>query len=495
MKKKAFDSEKYLQMQRDKILERINLFQGKLYLEFGGKMFEDFHASRVLPGYEPNNKIRLLTELRDQVELIICINANNIEQSKSRGDLGISYDQEVFRLLDAFKELGLYAGSVVITQYTHQPSADAFMHQLDLSGIRYFKHYPIPGYPTDVDAIVSPQGLGRNDYIETSRNLIVVTAPGPGSGKMATCISQLYHDQERGIKSGYAKFETFPVWNLNLHHPVNLAYEAATADLNDVNMIDPYHLEAYGTTAVNYNRDVEIFPVLNRIFQRIQTVSPYKSPTDMGVNMVGYCIVDEEAAIEAAKQEIIRRYYQALVDVKREKVAPTAVTKIELLMNELGVTPADRKVTGVARKKAEDTGAPAMAVQLPDGQIVTGKTSSLFGPSAAAIINSLKALGGIDKEIPLIESYYVTPIQELKINNLGNHNPRLHSDELLIALAITAKSNEHAAQAMAQLNNLRGAEAHSTVVLPLEDAEVYRKLGINVTFDPVYQHKKLYHRK
>ncbi|MBE6122696.1 MAG: DUF1846 domain-containing protein [Erysipelotrichaceae bacterium] len=495
MRKTAFDSEKYIQLQKEKLLERIGIFDGKLYLEFGGKMFEDNHAARVLPGYEPNNKIRLLSELKDQVEMILCINANSIERSKTRGDLGISYDQELLRSIDAFRALDIYVGSVVITQYAHQPSADAFMHHLIAGGIPCYRHYPIPGYPTDVDFIVSPEGLGRNDYIETSRNLIVVTAPGPGSGKMATCISQLYHDQIRGIKSGYAKFETFPVWNLPLHHPVNLAYEAATVDLNDVNMIDPYHLEAYGKTAVNYNRDVEIFPVLNRIIERIMKVSPYRSPTDMGVNMVGYSIIDDEAACESSKEEIIRRYYQAVVDVRSEKIPETSVTKIELLMNELGISPNDRRVTVAARKKAEDTGNPALALELPDGRIVTGKTSSLFGPSAAVIINALKALGNIEKETHLIEPFYVTPIQDLKIKNLGNHNPRLHSDELLIALAITAKTNPYAAKAMGELNHLRGSEAHSTVILPLEDANVFRKLGVNVTFDPNYQHKKLYHRK
>ena len=495
MHRTAFDSNRYLKLQRDKILERINMFDGKLYLEFGGKMFEDFHAARVLPGYEPNNKIRLLNELKDQVELILCINANSIEHSKTRGDLGISYDQELLRSIDAFRSLNLYVGSVVITQYAHQPSADAFIHQLNNDGIRCYRHYPIPGYPADVDFIVSPEGLGRNEYIETSRNLIVVTAPGPGSGKMATCISQLYHDQARGIKSGYAKFETFPVWNLPLHHPVNLAYEAATADLNDINMIDPFHLEAYGKTAVNYNRDVEIFPVLNRIIERITAVSPYRSPTDMGVNMVGYCIIDNEAAAAAAKEEIIRRYYQALVDVRSERIPKEAVSKIELLMNEAGTSIQDRRVTGAAKEKAEKTNAPAMALELPDGRIVTGKTSSLFGPSAACIINALKALGGIDKETLLIEPFYVTPIQDLKIQNLGNHNPRLHSDELLIALAITARTNANAALAMKQLPLLKGSEAHCTVILPLEDANVFRKLGVNVTFEPVYQHKKLYHPK
>ncbi len=495
MKRKAFDSEQYLEMQRNKILDRINMFDGKLYMEFGGKMFEDFHASRVLPGYDPNNKIKLLTELKNEVELIICINANDIEHAKARGDLGISYDQEVFRLVDTLRGLDLYVGSVVITQYAHQTSVDSFRSQLNQFGIKSYLHYPIKGYPTDVDYIVSPEGLGRNQYVQTERNLIVVTAPGPGSGKMATCISQLYHDAANGIRSGYAKFETFPVWNLPLHHPVNLAYEAATADLDDINMIDPYHLEAYGKTAVNYNRDIEIFPVLNRIIERILTISPYRSPTDMGVNMVGFCIVDDEAAQEASKAEIIRRYFNAQADVFNDKLQQSAVDKIKLLMNETGVSEASRNVVLTARNKNHDTGLPAMALELPDGRIVTGKTSSLFGPSAAVIINSIKALGGIDKEVHLIEPEYVKPIQDLKINNLGNHNPRLHSDELLIALAITAKTNANAAKAMAQLNKLRGSEAHSTVILPLEDANVFRKLGVNVTFDPVYQQKKLYHPK
>ena len=495
MAKKAFDSNKYLALQRDKILERINMFSGKLYLEFGGKMFEDFHASRVLPGYDPNNKIKLLTELKDQVELIICINANNIEHTKARGDLGISYDQEVFRLVDALRALDLYVGSVVITQYAHQPSVDIFRNQLTKSGIHSYLHYPIKGYPTDVDYIVSPEGLGKNQYVPTERNLIVVTAPGPGSGKMATCISQLYHDQANGITSGYAKFETFPVWNLPLHHPVNLAYEAATADLDDINMIDPYHLEAYGKTAVNYNRDIEIFPVLNRIITRILNESPYKSPTDMGVNMVGYAITDEEAAIEASKAEIIRRYYQAQVDVKNDRIPETAVSRIKLLMNETSISPDDRTVTIAARKKAEESGEPAMALQLSDGRIVTGRTSSLFGPSAAVIINAIKALGNIDKDTHLIEPEYVKPIQELKVNNLGNRNPRLHSDELLIALAIAAMTNPATRIAMEQLSKLKGSEAHCTVILPLEDANVFRKLGVNVTFDPVYQRKNLYHPK
>ncbi|MGT2753911.1 DUF1846 domain-containing protein [Streptococcus ovis] len=493
-KKIAFDSEKYLNLQRDHILERINQFDGKLYMEFGGKMLEDFHAARVLPGYEPDNKIKLLHELREQVEIVIAINANNIEHSKARGDLGISYDQEVFRLIDKFKDLDLYVGSVVITQYAGQTAADTFRSELTKNGIASYLHYPIEGYPTAIDRIISPEGMGKNDYIKTSRNLVVVTAPGPGSGKLATCMSNLYHDQINGVTSGYAKFETFPVWNLSLHHPVNLAYEAATADLDDVNMIDPFHLDAYGKTTVNYNRDVEIFPVVKRMLERILGKSPYESPTDMGVNMVGFAIVDNEAAIEASKQEIIRRYYQTLVEFKAERVSATAIKKIELLMNDLGISALDRKVTLAARQKAELTGDPALALELPTGQIVTGKTSDLFGPSAAVIVNAIKALAGIDKQTLLIEPEYVKPIQNLKINHLGNRNPRLHSNELLIALAITAMNKPEADIAMKQLGNLKGSEVHSTVILPEEDKNVFRKLGINVTVDPVYQQNKLYRK-
>ena len=493
--KKAFDSKKYLEMQKDKILERISMFSGKLYLEFGGKMFEDYHAARVLPGYDPNNKIKLLTGLKDQVELIVCINADNIQSSKARGDNGITYDQEVFRMVDSLRALDLYVGSVVITQYKRQPNVDQFRRQLTKSGIKSYLHYPIEGYPTNIDFIVSPEGLGKNQYVQTERNLIVVTAPGPGSGKMATCISQLYHDQANGITSGYAKFETFPVWNLALHHPVNLAYEAATADLDDVNMIDPFHLEAYGIPAINYNRDIEIFPVLNRIISRIMSKELYKSPTDMGVNMVGYCIVDDDAAKEAACAEIIRRYFQSQVQVVNEKLSESSVNKIKLLMNDAGVDESLRPVIAIARKKAKLTGEPAMALQLPDGRTVTGKTSDLFGPSAAVIINAIKTLGNIPKDTLLIEREYVKPIQELKINHLGNKNPRLHSDEVLIALAITGMTNTDASLAMKQLSSLKGSEAHSTVILPTEDANVFRKLGVNVTCDPTYHHKKLYHKR
>lgn len=493
MLKKAFDSEKYLSMQRDKILERIQMFNGKLYMEFGGKMFQDFHASRVLPGYDPNNKIKLLTELKEQVELIICINANNIENSKVRGDLGISYDQEVLRLIDALKDLDLYVGSVVITQYAHQNSVEAFRNVLRNYGIPSYLHYPIKGYPTDVDFIVSSEGLGKNQYVPTTRDLVVVTAPGPGSGKMATCISQMYHDFANGIHSGYAKFESFPVWNLSLHHPVNLAYEAATADLDDINMIDPYHLEAYGKTAVNYNRDIEIFPVLNRIIEKIMQVSPYKSPTDMGVNMIGFCITDDEAAKSASKQEIVRRYYQALVDYANDKLPESSVQKIDVLMNECGITKNDRDVVLKARNKANETGEPAMALELADGRFVTGKTSELFGPSASCIVNAIKVLAGIDDAIDLIDHESVEMIQKLKVNNLKNQNPRLHSDEVLIALAMKEKSNPIVAKAMDCLSMLKGSEAHCTVVIPLEDRNIYRRLGVNVTFDPLYQQKKLYH--
>ncbi len=493
MLKKAFDSEKYLSMQRDKILERIEMFHGKLYMEFGGKMFQDYHASRVLPGYDPNNKIKLLTELKDKVEIIICINANNIENTKVRGDLGISYEHEVFRSIDAFKELNLYVGSVCITQYAHQAGVEQFRNQLRNYGIQSYLHYPIKGYPTDIDFIVSSEGLGKNQYIPTTRDLVVVTAPGPGSGKMATCISQLYHDQANGIQSGYAKFESFPVWNLALHHPVNLAYEAATADLDDINMIDPYHLETYGKTAVNYNRDIEIFPVLNRIIEKIMNTSPYHSPTDMGVNMIGYCITDDDAACYASEQEIIRRYYQTMVDYKNGKLPESSIQKINVLMNECNISPNDRDVVIKARNKANETGLPAMALELPDGRFVTGKTSDLFGPSASCIVNAIKKLADISDDEDLIDHSSVEVIQNLKVKNLGNHNPRLHSDEVLIALAMKEQTSASVAKAMDRLNELKGSEAHSTVVLPVEDANIFRRLGVNVTFDPEYQQKKLYH--
>ena len=490
----GFDNEKYLQLQAEHITARRAQFGGKLYLEFGGKLFDDYHASRVLPGFQPDSKIRMLQTLKDDVEIVIAICAGDIEKNKIRGDLGISYDADVLRLIDVFRDLGFYVGSVVITQYAGQPAADAFIKRLDTLGVRSCKHYPIAGYPSDVAHIVSDAGLGRNDYIETSRPLIVVTAPGPGSGKMATCLSQLYHDNRRGIPAGYAKYETFPIWNLPLKHPVNLAYEAATADLNDVNMIDPFHLEAYGVTTVNYNRDVEIFPVLNAMFRQIYGESPYKSPTDMGVNMAGNCITDDEVCCEASRQEIIRRYYAAMCSARQGMSDSRPAEKIKLLINQLGITVKDRPVIDAAVARAEQTGEPAAAIQLPDGEIVTGKTTKLLGASAAVLLNALKRLGGIQKDMHLISPIVIEPIQDLKVNHLGNHNPRLHMDEVLIALSISAATNPTAEVAMRQLDKLRGCEAHSTVILSGVDSSTFRKLGINVTCEPKYQTKKLYHK-
>ena len=490
----GFDNEKYLALQAEHIRQRMSQFGGKLYLEFGGKLFDDYHASRVLPGFQPDSKIRMLETIRDDVEIVIAICAGDIEKNKTRGDLGIGYDQDVLRLIDVFRGLGFYVGSVVITQYAGQPAADAFIHRLTALGVRSCRHYPIAGYPSDVAHIVSDEGLGKNDYIETSRSIVVVTAPGPGSGKMATCLSQLYHDHKRGIRAGYAKYETFPIWNLPLKHPVNLAYEAATADLNDVNMIDPFHLEAYGKTTVNYNRDVEIFPVLNAMFQRIQGSSPYRSPTDMGVNMAGNCITDDEVCCEASRQEIIRRYYAAMCSARQGMSDSRPAEKIKLLINQLGITVKDRPVIDAAVARAEQTGEPAAAIQLPDGEIVTGKTTKLLGASAAVLLNALKRLGGIQKDMHLISPIVIEPIQDLKVNHLGNHNPRLHMDEVLIALSISAATNPTAEVAMRQLDKLRGCEAHSTVILSGVDSSTFRKLGINVTCEPKYQTKKLYHK-
>ena len=493
MKKQAFSSEQYLNLQRDHILDRINQFDGKLYLEFGGKMLEDFHAARVLPGYEPDNKIKLLQELKDQVEVVIAINASNIEHSKARGDLGISYDQEVLRLIDKFNELNIYVGSVVITQYSGQPAADAFRNQLEKNGITPYIHYPIKGYPTDMNHIISPEGMGKNDYIKTSRNLIVVTAPGPGSGKLATCMSNMYHDQINGIKSGYAKFETFPVWNLPLHHPVNLAYEAATADLDDVNMIDPFHLETYGKTTVNYNRDIEIFPVLNAIFEGIYGENTYyKSPTDMGVNMAGNCIIDDEACCVASKMEIIRRYYTAVNKLVREEATENEVYKIELLMKQAKITTDDRKVTVAAKKRAEELGVPTAAIELSDGTIITSKTSDFLGASAALLLNALKYLAGIAHDEKLIRPEAIEPIQDLKVRFLGGKNPRLHTDEVLIALSLAAVSNENAKCAIEQIPALRGCQVHTSVMLSEVDIKIFKKLGVDLTSEPVRSGLKLY---
>lgn len=494
MKKTGFDNDKYLAMQSAHIKERIAKFGGKLYLEFGGKLFDDFHASRVLPGFAPDSKVRMLTQLKDDAEIVIVISAGDIEKNKVRADIGITYDMDVLRLIDAFRGIGLYVGSVAITQYAGQAAADAFKKRLTALGVRVYTHYPIAGYPSNVPLIVSDEGYGRNEYIETSRPLVVITAPGPGSGKMATCLSQLYHEYKRGVSAGYAKFETFPIWNLPLKHPVNLAYEAATADLNDVNMIDPFHLETYGVTTVNYNRDVEIFPVVNAIFEKIAGESPYHSPTDMGVNMAGNCIIDDGACREASCQEIIRRYYQARCDVRMGRAEETCVHKIELLMNQAKITPENRPVIAAADALAEETGNPAAAIELPDGEIVTGKTSSLLGASAAALLNALKQLAGLPDELHLLPPLIIEPIQRLKTHGLGNHNPRLHTDEVLIALSISAATNPAADLAMQQLGRLKSCEVHSSVILAQVDDGVFKKLGMNLTCSPTHQTKKLYHK-
>ena len=480
----AFDNDKYLQMQSAHIRERIAQFGGKLYLEFGGKLYDDNHAARVLPGFQPDSKLRMLLQLKDQVEMVIAINADDIEKNKVRGDLGITYDRDVIRLIDIFRGFGLYVSSVVLTRFHDQPMAKAFQARLEGIGIRVYHHFNIPGYPSDTAHIVSDDGFGANDYIETSRSLVVVTAPGPGSGKLATCLSQLYHEHKRGITAGYAKFETFPIWNLSINHPVNLAYEAATADLNDVNMIDPFHLDAYGVTTVNYNRDVEAYPVLVAIFERILGECPYKSPTDMGVNMVGNCIVNDEAARDASRQEIIRRYYEAMCHQKRGKNVDEALRKLELLMKKASVTPEERKVVAPALARAEATGMPAAAMELPDGRIVTGRTSDILGASSALLLNALKALGGMPDELHLISPVALDPIQHLKVDHLGNRNPRLHTDETLIALSISAATNPMAEYAMEQLSKLRGCEVHSSVILSAVDEKVFKRLGINLTCEP-----------
>ena len=490
----GFDNNKYLTLQAQHIRARREQFGDKLYIEFGGKLFDDYHASRVLPGFQPDSKIRMLASIRDDVEIVVVICAGDIEKKKVRGDLGIGYDEDVLRLMDVFRGLGFYVGSVVITQYAGQPAADAFIKRLTALGVRSYRHYPIAGYPSDVAHIVSDDGLGKNDYIETSRPIVVVTAPGPGSGKMATCLSQLYHDNQRGIRAGYAKYETFPIWNLPLKHPVNLAYEAATADLNDVNMIDPFHLEAYGKTTVNYNRDVEIFPVLNAMFQRIQGASPYKSPTDMGVNMAGFAIVDDQVCQAASRMEILRRYYAGMADRTRGRCDDEVVRKLEIVMQQAGVTPEICPAVAACLQKAEETGAPAGAMVLPDGSVVTGKTSSLLGASAALLLNALKAMAGIDHKLKLIPASVIEPISRLKTGNLGHRNPRLHSDEVLIALAISGLTNPLAAMVQEQLSSLRGCDAHFSVIISEEDEKLYKRLGINVTCQPRYEVKKLYHK-
>lgn len=488
----GFDNDKYLLMQSEHIKERISKFDNKLYLEFGGKLFDDYHASRVLPGFAPDSKLRMLMQLSEHAEIVIVISAGDIEKNKIRGDLGITYDLDVIRLIDSFKERGFFVGSVVITQYSGQNSANIFKSKLENLGIKVYIHYPIEGYPSNIPLIVSDEGYGKNDYIETSRPLVIITAPGPGSGKMATCLSQLYHEHKRGIHAGYAKFETFPIWNIPLKHPVNLAYEAATADLNDVNMIDPFHLEAYGETTVNYNRDVEIFPVLSAIFERIFGKCPYQSPTDMGVNMVGNCIIDDEVCREASKQEIIRRYYQSLERHLEGENNDDEVFKLELLMKQAGISTENRKATTAALNCAKETGAPAVALELEDGKIITGKTSDLLGASAALMLNTLKELANIPHEVHVISPAAIEPIQKLKTEYLGSQNPRLHTDEVLIALSSTAATSDLAKLALAQLPKLKGCQVHSSVMLSAVDKKVFKKLGVQLTCEAVYEHKKLY---
>ena len=494
--KKGFDNNKYLSMQSEHIRERIRQFDNKLYLEFGGKLFDDYHASRVLPGFEPDSKLQMLLQLKDQAEVVIVISAEDIESNKIRGDYGITYDLDVLRLIDAFQNRGLYVGSVCLTKYAAQPQAELFEKKLYDLGIKSYRHYKIPGYPHDVAKIVSDEGYGRNDYIETKRPLVVITAPGPGSGKMAVCLSQLYHEYKHGIKAGYAKFETFPIWNIPLKHPVNLAYEAATADLNDVNMIDPFHLEAYGKTTVNYNRDIEIFPVVESMLEMISGKSIYKSPTDMGVNMAGNCIVDDAACCKASKCEIIRRYYKCLCEQRINGFAKDDLYKLELLMNQAGISTSYRQVvTKASERSARTDGHPAVAIELPDGTVVTGKTGDLLGASASALLNALKELAGIDHELDLVSATSIAPIQKLKTDYLGSHNPRLHTDEILIALSTSAADNELAARALEQLPKLNGCDAHSTVILSSVDDKMFKRLGIQLTCEPKYEEEeRLYHK-
>ena len=486
MVKIGFDNDKYLQMQSQHIKERIAQFGGKLYLEFGGKLYDDNHASRVLPGFQPDSKLRMLLQLKDQVEMVIAINADDIEKNKIRGDLGITYDRDVIRLIGVFRDFGLYVSSVVLTRFHGQTLATAFQSRLESMGIRVYHHYSIEGYPANTAYVVSEDGFGKNEYIQTTRSLVVVTAPGPGSGKLATCLSQVYHEHKRGIQAGYAKFETFPIWNIPLNHPVNLAYEAATADLNDVNMIDPFHLEAYGLTTVNYNRDVEAFPILEALFEKIMGACPYKSPTDMGVNMVGNCIFDDEAVKFASRQEIIRRYYVAACDLKQGKCGEEVVRKLELLMRKANVSPEERTTVAPALWREAETGDAAAAMELPDGSIVTGRTTDLLGASSALLLNALKTLSNLPDEMHLMSPVVLDPIQHLKVDHLGNRNPRLHTDETLIALSICAATNPLAELAMEQLSKLKGCEVHSTVILSPVDEKVFKRLGINLTCEPKY---------
>lgn len=489
----GFDNDKYIELQSKKILERVDSFGGKLYLEFGGKLFDDYHASRVLPGFQPDSKLRMLLNIKDKAEIVIAICAADIEKNKRRGDLGITYDLDVMRLIDIFRSYGLYVGSVCLTRYTGQRAAKLFQEKLENMGIKVYRHYPIENYPSDVPFIVSEDGFGKNEYIKTERPVVVVTAPGPGSGKMAVCLSQLYKEHEIGVDAGYAKFETFPIWNLALKHPVNLAYEAATADLSDVNMIDPFHMSAYSETTVNYNRDIEIFPVLSAMFEKIYGQSRYKSPTDMGVNMAGYAIVDDDACCEASKQEIIRRWFTARCGQKKGVVEASEVQKLDTLMREEALKDEDRAPVLKAREVADRTNGPAACIYFDDGNYVTGKTTDLMGASSAAILNALKMKAGIEDEVYLIASNIITPIQDLKVSHLKSSSTLLHLDQVLIALSICAVTDPKAAKALEQLDKLKGAQVHSTVILSAEDEQTFKKLGMDVTCDPEYEGSKLYH--
>ncbi|UAL08206.1 MAG: DUF1846 domain-containing protein [Candidatus Methanogranum gryphiswaldense] len=488
----GFDNEKYLQIQSEHIEERINRFGGKLYLELGGKLFDDYHASRVLPGFKPDSKIKMLLKMKDKVEVIIVINSGDIEKNKVRGDLGTTYDLEVLRFMDAFKEDGMSVAGVVLTMYSSQPSVIAFEERLSILGIRSYRHYAIPGYPSNMQNIVSDEGFGKNEYVKTKRPLIVVTAPGPGSGKMATCLSQMYNEYKHGERSGYAKFETFPIWNMPLRHPVNIAYEAATADLGDVNMIDPFHMEAYQKAVVNYNRDIEAFPVLNAILEKISGTSPYRSPTDMGVNMAGFCIIDDAVVSHAATMEIIRRYYRGLCDNRQGLVKEDVVKRLKLLLQNGNIDPDIRKVIPAVRQKAEISKVPITGVELYDGRIVTGKDSPLLCATSAMLLNAMKTLADIDDSIPLISSDILGPVQKLKVENLGNDNPRLHADEMLVALAVCARNDEMAARALSHLSDLKGCEVHSSVILSQTDMAILNKLKLNVTCEPRYQGNHLF---
>lgn len=493
--KNAFDVSKYLELQSQNILKRVEMFDNKLYIEFGGKLFDDYHASRVLPGFSPDSKLQMLLKIKERVEMLIVISAEYIQNGKLRKDLNITYESEVLRLIDAFRDSGLYVGSVVITRYVSVKSVDTFITKLNNLGIKTYKHYTIESYPQDIDTVISEEGFGKNEYVETTKPIVVVTAPGPGNGKMATCLSQLYHENKRGIKAGYAKYETFPIWNLPLNHPVNLAYEAATIDLNDVNMIDPYHFEAYGVTTVNYNRDVEVFPVLKTMFEKIYGVSPYKSPTDMGVNMAGNAIVDDEVARDAAKREIVRRYCSSLVDLRNGEITQASCDKMKIIMTKLNLSVENRKVVKAANDRANELSCPCAAIELEDGRIITAKTSELFTCQAGLLFNALKEISGIRHSLKLIPRALVKPIINLKVDKLGNHNPKLHVDEALIALAISAETNPLAELALSNLDKLKNTEMHVTVILPREDDNALKKLGINVTCEPNIKAKRLYQSK